>query len=141
MGYSVPEHLAALARLGPTQHHRQSFAPVEAARRGAFWRLHTGCPLRLTRALHRAQSARLSRRHQRPPNPDMLYVSIIFELLRSQPRLVFWLMTLVQAALWWITPSLLLCRAAWQTYPYWLAIGHEFQVGTFFRPAAGLLAG
>ena len=31
MGYSVPEHLAALARLGPTMHHRRSFAPVAAA--------------------------------------------------------------------------------------------------------------
>jgi ribonuclease HII len=30
MGYSVPEHLAALARLGPTIHHRRSFAPVAA---------------------------------------------------------------------------------------------------------------
>ena len=29
-GYSVPEHLAALARLGPTIHHRRSFAPVAA---------------------------------------------------------------------------------------------------------------
>jgi ribonuclease HII len=28
MGYSVPEHFAALARLGPTIHHRRSFAPV-----------------------------------------------------------------------------------------------------------------
>ncbi len=28
MGYSVPEHFAALARLGPTIHHRKSFAPV-----------------------------------------------------------------------------------------------------------------
>jgi ribonuclease HII len=28
MGYSVPEHIAALARLGPTVHHRRSFAPV-----------------------------------------------------------------------------------------------------------------
>lgn len=28
MGYCVPEHLAALARLGPTLHHRRSFAPV-----------------------------------------------------------------------------------------------------------------
>jgi len=34
MGYSVPEHVAALARLGPTVHHRRSFAPV-AAREGA----------------------------------------------------------------------------------------------------------
>jgi ribonuclease HII len=33
-GYSVPEHFEALARLGPTIHHRRSFAPV-AARHGA----------------------------------------------------------------------------------------------------------
>jgi len=30
MGYGVPEHLAALKRLGPTPHHRRSFAPVAA---------------------------------------------------------------------------------------------------------------
>jgi ribonuclease HII len=30
-GYSVPEHYDALARLGPTVHHRQSFAPVAAS--------------------------------------------------------------------------------------------------------------
>ena len=40
MGYSVPEHFAALTRLGPTIHHRRSFAPVaavygETGRRGA----------------------------------------------------------------------------------------------------------
>jgi len=28
MGYSVPEHIRALDRLGPTIHHRRSFAPV-----------------------------------------------------------------------------------------------------------------
>jgi ribonuclease HII len=31
MGYSVPEHFAALGRLGPTAHHRRSFAPVAEA--------------------------------------------------------------------------------------------------------------
>jgi ribonuclease HII len=31
-GYSVPEHLAALDRLGPSIHHRSFFAPVAAAR-------------------------------------------------------------------------------------------------------------
>jgi ribonuclease HII len=31
-GYAVPEHLAALTRLGPTVHHRRFFAPVVAAR-------------------------------------------------------------------------------------------------------------
>ena len=31
MGYGVPAHLDALDRLGPTVHHRRSFAPVMAA--------------------------------------------------------------------------------------------------------------
>jgi ribonuclease HII len=31
MGYSVPEHTRALAHLGPTVHHRRSFAPVAAS--------------------------------------------------------------------------------------------------------------
>ena len=31
-GYSVPEHLEALNRLGPTVHHRRFFAPVVTAR-------------------------------------------------------------------------------------------------------------
>ncbi|MBV9556231.1 MAG: ribonuclease HII [Pseudolabrys sp.] len=30
MGYSVPEHFAALKKHGPTPHHRKSFAPVAA---------------------------------------------------------------------------------------------------------------
>lgn len=29
-GYSVPEHTSALGRLGPTIHHRRSFAPIAA---------------------------------------------------------------------------------------------------------------
>jgi len=33
-GYSVPEHLTALRELGPTVHHRRSFAPVAALLRG-----------------------------------------------------------------------------------------------------------
>jgi ribonuclease HII len=42
MGYCVPEHRAALAKLGPTIHHRRSFSPVadrylqEAAESGAI---------------------------------------------------------------------------------------------------------
>jgi ribonuclease HII len=31
-GYGVPEHLAALSRLGPSVHHRRFFAPVAASR-------------------------------------------------------------------------------------------------------------
>lgn len=30
MGYSVPEHFAALGRLGPCVHHRRTFAPIAA---------------------------------------------------------------------------------------------------------------
>jgi len=30
MGYSVPQHFEALSRLGPTIHHRRSFAPIAA---------------------------------------------------------------------------------------------------------------
>ena len=30
MGYGVPQHVEALARLGPTIHHRRTFAPVTA---------------------------------------------------------------------------------------------------------------
>ncbi|HEV3156462.1 MAG TPA: ribonuclease HII [Candidatus Baltobacteraceae bacterium] len=30
-GYATPEHLAALRRLGPCEHHRRSFAPVRAS--------------------------------------------------------------------------------------------------------------
>jgi ribonuclease HII len=31
VGYATPEHGAALRRLGPTPHHRRSFAPVRLA--------------------------------------------------------------------------------------------------------------
>jgi ribonuclease HII len=34
MGYSVPEHFRALAALGPTVHHRRTFAPVATAWEG-----------------------------------------------------------------------------------------------------------
>jgi len=34
MGYSVPQHMQALRELGPTVHHRRSFAPVAAILRG-----------------------------------------------------------------------------------------------------------
>jgi ribonuclease HII len=35
MGYAVPEHIEALTRLGPTIHHRRSFAPVRLWSLGA----------------------------------------------------------------------------------------------------------
>jgi hypothetical protein len=63
----------------------------------------------------------------------MLYVSIIFELLRSQPRLVFWFTALVQAILWWLLPTFFYAAPPGDV-PVLLAIGHEFQVGTYFGP-------
>ncbi|PZA09846.1 ribonuclease HII [Rhodopseudomonas palustris] len=48
-GYGVPEHLDALARLGPTVHHRRSFAPVAAA-----WQRIQGAPPPQSRDLFEA---------------------------------------------------------------------------------------
>src|ERR1700722_2100229 len=36
----------------------------------------------------------------------MLHVSIFVEGLRSQPRLMFWLAALAQAAIWWLVPAI-----------------------------------
>jgi len=43
MGYAVPEHGAALKRLGPTVHHRHSFAPVAAAANRTLETLEQTC--------------------------------------------------------------------------------------------------
>jgi len=41
-GYGTPEHLAALARLGPTPLHRKSFHPVANSKKGLHWRGSVG---------------------------------------------------------------------------------------------------
>jgi hypothetical protein len=63
----------------------------------------------------------------------MLHTSIIVELLRSQPRLTFWLATLAQAAMWWIVPSLFYSAPPGEL-PIVLAVGHEFQLGSYYGP-------
>jgi len=63
----------------------------------------------------------------------MLQTSISVELLRSQPRLTFWLATLLQAALWWIIPTLIY-SAPPGDLPIVLAVGHEFQLGSYYGP-------
>jgi len=63
----------------------------------------------------------------------MLHTSLIVELLRSQPRLTFWVATLAQAGLWWLVPSLLYSSPPGEL-PLVLAIGHEFQLGSPFGP-------
>jgi 4-amino-4-deoxy-L-arabinose transferase-like glycosyltransferase len=63
----------------------------------------------------------------------MLHVSIFVEGLRSQPRLMFWLAALVQAAIWWLVPAIFY-SAPPGDLPMVLAIGHEFQLGTDLGP-------
>jgi ribonuclease HII len=36
-GYSVPAHLAALQKLGPTPHHRLSFSPLSSSKQACEW--------------------------------------------------------------------------------------------------------
>jgi Dolichyl-phosphate-mannose-protein mannosyltransferase len=63
----------------------------------------------------------------------MRKVSIIVELLRSQPQLLFWAAALVQAALWFLVPALFYASPPGEL-PYTLAIGHEYQLGTYLGP-------
>jgi len=63
----------------------------------------------------------------------MLHTSLIVELLRSQPRLMFWVATLAQTALWCVVPSLFYSSPPGEL-PLVLAIGHEFQLGSSFGP-------
>ena len=63
----------------------------------------------------------------------MLYVSIVVELLRSRPALAVWLAALAQAALWTFVPSLFYWGPPGNV-PLVLAVGHEFQLGTYLGP-------
>jgi hypothetical protein len=63
----------------------------------------------------------------------MLHVSIFVEGLRSQPRLMFWLAALAQAAIWWLVPAIFYAAPPGDL-PMVLAVGHEFQLGTDLGP-------
>ena len=63
----------------------------------------------------------------------MLYVSIFVELLRSRPALAVWLAALLQAALWTLVPTLFYWGPPGDV-PFVLAVGHEFQLGTYLGP-------
>lgn len=69
-------------------------------------------------------------RKQRPP---MHYVSLLVEFLRGRPKLVFWTAALAQAALWIIVPSLVYSAPPGDV-PLLLAIGHEFELGSYQGP-------
>jgi len=63
----------------------------------------------------------------------MLYVSIFVELLRSRPSLAVWLAALAQALLWAVVP-ILFYAGPHGDVPNVLAVGHEFQLGTYLGP-------
>src|SRR4029450_5679778 len=63
----------------------------------------------------------------------MLYVSIFVELLRSRPALAVWLAALAQGLLWLVVPSLFYAGPPGDV-PDVLAVGHEFQLGTYLGP-------
>src|SRR5260370_17921881 len=63
----------------------------------------------------------------------MRFTSLIVELIRARPRLVVWLVVLLQAALWLILP-LLLYRSPPGNLATVLAYGREYQVGTALGP-------
>jgi hypothetical protein len=63
----------------------------------------------------------------------MLHTSLIVELLRSQPRLMFWLAALAQGALWWLVPSWFYASPPGDLGLV-LAVGHEFPLGSAFGP-------
>src|ERR1700722_11757209 len=63
----------------------------------------------------------------------MRFTSLIIELIRARPRLVVWLVVLLQAALWLIV-ALLLYRSPPGDLAVVLAYGREYQVGTDLGP-------
>lgn len=63
----------------------------------------------------------------------MLQTSLVVELLRSQPRLTFWVAAVAQTAMWWIIPSVFYSSPPGDL-PIVLAVGHEFQLGSVFGP-------
>jgi 4-amino-4-deoxy-L-arabinose transferase-like glycosyltransferase len=63
----------------------------------------------------------------------MRFTSLVIELIRARPRLVVWLVVLLQAALWLMLP-LLLYRSPPGDVATVLAYGREYQVGTDLGP-------
>src|SRR6266550_1494463 len=56
---------------------------------------------------------------------EMIYVSLLVEILRSRPRLVFWMATLAQATLWILVPALFYSAPPGDVAEV-LARGHDF---------------
>lgn len=63
----------------------------------------------------------------------MRFTSLIVELLRARPRLIFWVTALSLAAIWLVFPVLLYTNPPGDL-PSVLAYGREYQVGTAMGP-------
>jgi hypothetical protein len=63
----------------------------------------------------------------------MRFTSLIVELVRARPRLMFWLVVLAFAALWFVLPVLLYASPPGEMATV-LAFGREYQVGTDLGP-------
>src|SRR5438874_12740199 len=63
----------------------------------------------------------------------MRFTSLVVELIRARPRLVVWLVVLLQAGLWLFLP-VLLYRSPPGDLATVLAFGREYQVGTDLGP-------
>jgi hypothetical protein len=63
----------------------------------------------------------------------MRRVSLLFELLRGQPRGLVWTIAGAQAALWWVVASVFYAAPP-GSLPLVLAVGHEFQFGSYYGP-------
>jgi hypothetical protein len=63
----------------------------------------------------------------------MLHVSLSIEALRARPALVAWTAALAQAVLWVVVP-VFFYAAPPGDLPEFLAVGHEFQMGTYLGP-------
>ena len=63
----------------------------------------------------------------------MLHVTLFVEFLRSRPHLTVWVMALLQGLLWTLVPTFFY-GAPPGRLPETIAVGHEFQLGTYLGP-------
>lgn len=63
----------------------------------------------------------------------MLYVSLLIEILRTRPRLIFWLAALTQAFLWIMVPALFYSAPPGNVADV-LAVGQDFRFGSELGP-------
>ena len=68
----------------------------------------------------------------------MRFTSLIVELVRAKPRLIFWIVVLLQAALWFVLPVLMYDSPPGDMATV-LAFGREYQVGSHIGPPLGIL--